>query len=73
MANLADVLVVDFNNIFTIFKVGIGFAIFYFIFNHFFNDLLITNKKNKKIHYVKKNRINNNEKIKSNVKVSLKK
>ena len=32
MANLADVLVVDFNNIFTIFKVGIGFAFFYFIF-----------------------------------------
>lgn len=73
MTSLTDVMTADLNDMFTILKVGIGFAVFYFIFNHFFNDLLITNKKNKKIHSSKKNRINNNEKIKSNVKVSLKK
>lgn len=71
MANLTDVIVTDLSNIFIIIKVGIGFAIFYFIFSHFFNDLSITNKKNKKTRSFNKN--NNNEKIKSNVKVSLKK
>lgn len=70
MTSLTDVMTADLKDMFTILKVGIGFAIFYFIFNHFFNDLSITNKK---MHYVKKNRINTNEKIKSNVKVSLKK
>ena len=72
MANLADVLVVDFNNIFTIFKVGIGFAFFYFIINNNVDKALINKKKKKKIRSVNKNKINN-EKIKPNIKVSLKK
>jgi len=72
MANLADVLAVDFNNIFTIFKVGIGFAFFYFIFNSIFDKALTNNRNNKKIRSVNKNKINS-EKIKPNIKVSLKK
>lgn len=72
MANLADVLVVDFNNIFTIFKVGIGFAFFYFIFNHVSNKRFTNTKNNKKISSVNKYKIKS-KKIKPNIKVSLSK
>lgn len=73
MANLTDFMITDFGNMFMIIKVGIAFSVFYFILSYFFKDLFITDKKNKKLRSFNKSKINNNEKIKPNIKVSLRK